>query len=68
MPDVLSDLREALARIERSPQRIRGGVGGQTMEATAKATIREISEWDLEAVYQAADWIEQRMSEKTDAE
>lgn len=55
--ELVERLQETISRIEQSPQRVVGGAGGQTMEATAKATIKQISLWDLETLYEAADAI-----------
>lgn len=50
--------KEVLARIEASPQRTIGGADGQTMEATYKATLKQISLWDLETLYEITSALE----------
>lgn len=53
--ELIARLDEAFARVATSKARVRGGAGGQTIEATAKATMREISDWDLELLALAAE-------------
>ncbi|SLN74832.1 hypothetical protein ROJ8625_04109 [Roseivivax jejudonensis] len=53
--DLVARLDDALQRAERGPKRIAGSVNGQTIEAAARATLCQITLYDLEAVYEARD-------------
>jgi len=48
--DTNAEAVEAVNRALASPGRPRGGIGGQTMESTARSTFHEISAWDLETI------------------
>ena len=58
------DHKEARALVERltevaqtvasRKERIASGICGQTIEAMARSTFREISDWELEALYEDA--------------
>jgi hypothetical protein len=50
MDDIIERLDDVCGRLLGAKTRVRGGAGGQTIEATAKATVRDISDWDLETL------------------
>lgn len=62
--ELLARLDDVGNRVGASRTRIRSGAGGQTMEATSKATFHEISAWDLEVVYDAAAAIRRLRAER----
>lgn len=56
MNDNLIDrLENTLAVVSTSPARTLPGAGGQTLEDTAKATIRQISDWQIETLFEVLD-------------
>lgn len=58
------DLVKRLRKATFTKGKMRGGAGGQTIEASMRSTFHEISAWDLE---KAADEIE-RLRAKVEAE
>lgn len=50
-------LRETFGRVISGPKQYGSGVCGQTIEACMRSTFRRVSDWDLEAMAQAADML-----------
>ncbi len=50
----MSELREIAERVMATKGRAWGGVGGQTIEATARSTFHEISAWDGDRLFDIA--------------
>lgn len=53
--ELLARLDAVIERVETGPKRTVGGAGGQTIEASTRATVCQISLYDLETVYEARD-------------
>ena len=50
---IAEDAAQALSAASTSRPRYMPGAGGQTLEATAKSTLRQISDWHLEPLFEA---------------
>lgn len=50
---IVEEATHAFSAASTSRPRYSPGAGGQTMEATARATIRQISDWHLELLFEA---------------
>lgn len=51
--DLVERMKHVLSAVATSPARIKPGVGGQTLEETAKTTTHDISDWQLETLFEA---------------
>lgn len=60
VPDDVAETAKRLREATFTKGRMRGGVGGQTIEASMRSTFHEVSAWDLD---QAADTIEAQAAE-----
>ena len=59
------ELRNLMQRVEASPMRTKGGIGGQTLEQTSKASFKSISCWDCETIYNTIDLLTQIIDRNT---
>ena len=60
VPDDVAETAKRLREATFTKGRMRGGVGGQTIEASMRSTFHEVSAWDLDV---AADTIEAQAAE-----
>lgn len=67
MDDLIERLRETASRVLGTRARFPFGVGGQTVEASAKGEMHDISAWDAEIMHEAADRIATLTRERDEA-
>ena len=56
--DLTERLREIISAAKSRPKRSASGISGQTIEAMLRSVICQITEYELEFIYEAADTID----------